>query len=660
MTIFITEFFKLDLSHLNITFSEENSILEDELIKQQSYPFKIPKTRSFINFFEFVGDNNSVDSNKYVKGILFRNDKFYNAELLVLRITSYIDAVIYYNSTKISLFDQPLKSLPWPNIDVGEDIFNFAKQTSLKDYPDTLINFTQVYAPGLYDKNEFGEYNGFINHNTGGFFRNKPEQPSNTTNNNASDTSGNTGGRRSSTTAANTTQDSGTVNVGSRFTSTDGSAGVRRASGRRIENQQVPTIINEIRPFIYIKEIIQFIFNQINYSVIGDFQTDLSLSRALQYHTNNIFYTNEDVEIIEDEIGFELLQEEENPSSLRADEYIHRLTISDHGIYNIQFTASSDAENIKPMYARVVYGDQKTSNLYSNTGSTSIILANVTVNFSFFIPKNASNNTIELIVGSHYKDTLTGNFNIKGVDFPLYKNSISLKDLLPDVTIGSYIKDFKSSFNMSSSFNDANKTVSFNFFKTATKKVDVLDLSRYNQIDPDITLNRSIGYKIEFHDEQKIYIDKTGNFTDNNTGFSNFNIPLQPLPIIFLENGINVQHVEGLSMLFYISNESALPLSYDNQNNMSYTRLGFTHHFLREWLFHQLNSESYNITIEIPVFVASKINVNTIIWMHNNYFLIHRVNKSMVNNLFEKVTLKLFKLKNIPNFTIVENELLYL
>ena len=54
MTIFITEDFRLDLSHLDIKFSDENSFFEKNLIKQQSFPFNIPNERSFIPFFEFV------------------------------------------------------------------------------------------------------------------------------------------------------------------------------------------------------------------------------------------------------------------------------------------------------------------------------------------------------------------------------------------------------------------------------------------------------------------------------------------------------------------------------------------------------------------------------------------------------------------------------
>ena len=58
MTIFTTELFKLDLTHLNIKFSDENQFFEKDLIKQQSFPFRVPRERSFLSFFEFIESHN--------------------------------------------------------------------------------------------------------------------------------------------------------------------------------------------------------------------------------------------------------------------------------------------------------------------------------------------------------------------------------------------------------------------------------------------------------------------------------------------------------------------------------------------------------------------------------------------------------------------------
>ena len=132
MTIFFTEFFKLDLSHLDIKFSEENTFFENDLIKQQSFPFRIQNERNFVPIFEFISSHNSVESNKYITGTLFQNDRYYDAELLILRISSQLEAVIYYNSQKVTIFDKNLKDLPWTSVETGDDIFPLQNQRSQK------------------------------------------------------------------------------------------------------------------------------------------------------------------------------------------------------------------------------------------------------------------------------------------------------------------------------------------------------------------------------------------------------------------------------------------------------------------------------------------------------------------------------------------------
>ena len=101
-------------------------------------------------------------------------------------------------------------------------------------------------------------------------------------------------------------------------------------------------------------------------------------------------------------------------------------------------------------------------------------------------------------------------------------------------------------------------------------------------------------------------------------------------------------------MLFYEANTEADPLVIDG--DISYSRLGFVHNFLRNWLFQKLNSEEYNFTVELPLYIASQLNSEKPIWFFNNFFLVHSLRRVNVNSLFEKITLKLFKIKNPPAF----------
>ncbi|MDG1728527.1 MAG: hypothetical protein P8I04_01470 [Algibacter sp.] len=602
MTTFITEFFKLDLSHLNIKFSEENSFFEKDLIKQQSFPFKVPKERSFMPFFEFISSHNSVESNKYIKGTLFRNDKYYQAELLVLGISKQIEVVLYYSFQKLTIFDKNLHCLPWETLDIGESIHSYAEQIVVKDYPDTVINFPSIYTPELYKDYDFGQYIGFINHNEDGGFSENLANP---------------------------------YNLPFSFYK-----------------------MNEMRPLIYLKEVVKFIFSQIGYNVTGDFITNSSIAKCLLYHENSIFYTNKDY-LFSANLNLTLSQSNVSgytPSNLTYNEYTKSTTISSYGSYKVNLNMEGEipAYNGGSVYIRCYFNGEilSTAGVNSSTDNT-VVSFDRNLEFSFDVPKNLTGSLLEIkvICVASVKNSIVGEYEIKGTIRPLYKDYISLQDLLPDITVGELINSVKESFNMTAIFDQATQTVQFNFFNSFINSQPALDLSKYTIESTPRKLNKSIGYKIPFSDGEILNLNKSGDFVTDDTGFTEKRIPLEPLPVIYIDAQANVKHQEGLSMLFFESNVDAKPLVVDG--DIAYSRIGFVHTFLRNWLFQNLNSEEYSMNIQLPLFISSKLNSESKIWFYNNYFLVHNLKRLNVNSLFEKFSLRLFKLKNYPTFNLV-------
>lgn len=602
MTIFITELFKLDLSELNIKFSEENSFFEKDLIKQQSFPFKVPRERSFMPFFEFIGSHNSVESNKYIKGTLFRNDKYYEAELLVLGVSKQIEVVLYYSFQKLTIFDKNLNSLPWETLEVGDSIHSFADQTVIKDYPDTVINFPKINTPNLYKDYEFGQYIGFINHNVDGGFSESLPNP---------------------------------YNLPFTFYK-----------------------MNEMRPFIYLKEVVKFIFNQIGYTVTGDFITNTSIRKCLLYHENSIFYTNKDYSRAEN-LSLTLTQSNVsgyNPSYLTYNEYTKNIVMSSYGSYKAKLNIEGEipAYNGGSVYIKCYFNGNLLSLAIANSSiDNTVVSFNRNLEFSFDVPKSLVGSSLEIKVYciASVKNSIDGEYEINGTLRPLYKDFISLKDLLPDITVGEFINSVKESFNMTSIFDQATQTVQFNFFNSFVDNQSALDLSKYIIDSVPRKLNKSIGYKIPFSDGEILNLNRDGAFVASESGFTEKRIPLEPLPVVYIDAQANVKHQEGLSMLFFESNVNANPLVIDG--DIAYSRIGFIHTFLRNWLFQNLNSEEYNMTIQLPLFLASKLNSESKIWFYNNYFLVHNLKRLNINSLFEKFSLRLFKLKNYPTFNLV-------
>jgi hypothetical protein len=607
MTIFITEFFKLDLTHLNVTFSEENSFFEKDLIKQQSFPFNVPYERSYIPFYDFVSSHNSQNANKYIKGVLFRNDKYFEAELLIISVSKTIKSVIYYSFDKLTIFDTKLSDLPWPTINVGTNVFDFANLVKLQNYPDTKINFVQIHDPEKYADYEFGSKVDFINHHesTEGFSEYVPNP----------------------------------LNLPFRFFK-----------------------MNEMRPFIYIKEILQFIFEQINYIVSGNFLEDSKISKALQYHNNSIFYTNNNYNF-EDELNLTLNQSivsGYSPTTTAYNEYIVSKTIAQKGSYKVTLELEGELSlsDYGNFYLKCYFNNQIISGrtaAYANYNTDgSQYTFNKSLEFKFDVPEGNVGSTLEFrfICNPFIKETIEGNYELTGTLRPLYKDAINLKDLLPDQTVGEYINAIKESFVLRTDLNTNTQNVTFSFFNSDDGDQEIIDISKYEVFQTPRQLNLSVGYKVQFNDDSTININKKGEFVTADEGFTIINLPIEPLPSIYIETQPYVQHQDALALFFYEANENARPLLIDDNEN-SYNRLGFVHQFQRQWLYQNLNSEEYNLNVDLPLYMSSKINAKSKLWFYNNFFIVHNLKRFSKNNLFERMNFRLFKLKSYPQFNFV-------
>ena len=599
MTIFITEDFRLDLSNLDITFSDENSFFEKDLIKQQSFPFNIPNERGFIPFFEFVSSHNSVDGNNVVTGFLFRNDRYYDAELMILNIDNSIKSIFYYSPDKLTIFDIPLKMLPWPVLNIGNDIYQYAKDTIAKDYPDTLINFSEVYHPEIYKDNDWGSNLKFLNKNTNGDFEKS----------------------------------------------------LKTSFG--IEVKQM----SEIRPFIYVKEIVKFIFSQIDYTVLGDFNTHASISKALQYHNNSIFYTNKDY-FLNNNLTVTLSQSNisgYSPSTVTYNKYVRIFALYSKGSYSIELNVKgSFTVANEEFYIQVYFDNQLADAAIARNNDNSTFDKSINAEIHVAAADVGKDLEIRVICSSNTKNSLEGDYEITGTERPLYKDFIDLKDLLPDKSVGEYISDLKESMSLTSVFDEPTKTVKFNFFNSTQTSIEQIDLSKYMTKSIARKLNKSLGYKISFDDGETLYMNKKGEFIPSAIGYTEFTMPLQPLKALFTEGQPAVCHQESNSILFFESNATAKPLINDGDN--LYSRLGFIHLFLRRWMYQLLNSEEYNQTLKLPIYVSSKLNSESIIWFYNNSFLVHNLQRTNLNSLFESVKFRLFKLKSYPDFNLVVDD----
>ncbi len=594
MTIFITESFKFDLTHLNIRFSDKNSFFYTDLIKQHSFPFKIPNERNFIDFYNFVSHHNSKGANKNIKGKLFRDDRFFDAELQILKIKDSIDSVFYINIEKLLILKRPLRSLPWPSIDIGSDMYTFANARKFESYPTTKINFTEVYSPETHESSKWGPYSGFINECENGTYK-EPFFDS---------------------------------------------VGVPRPR------------MTELRPFIYIQEIIVFIFAQIGYTVLGDFMTNEYLQKCQYFNPDPIYYSNAALSVTE-EIRLIFMQDAPSDDSFSRNLYRHAQTIHDHGSYNIKVKISGDfflvGDNVRLycLYNNALIGGSNRV-AYSESGSDSFSIE-IDLNIDIELGEEGGVFQIRVECEPETFYSMDVEKTTNGTERPLYYQEIELAALVPDITVSKMIESVKESFNLSSVVDNVAKTVTLDFFKLDRSTDSIINLTKHQSVEPEITLNKILGYTIKFANEEIIHLDKEGNFILDAIDFDDITIPLEPLPVNFTTEALSVQSQGGMSVLFFDNDANAKPFIGDE--TISFTREGFIHYFLRAWYYSLLNAQVYDATLNLPVYISSKLDAESQIFMHNNFFVAETINRSSINSLFEKMTMKLFKMQNKPTFT---------
>jgi hypothetical protein len=527
----------------------------------------------------------------------------YDAELMVVSIKSTIRLVVYYDFDELSIFDVNLKDLPWPSIDCGDDIFDYAEDTIVKDYPNTLINFPRIYAPELYRDYDWGTYVPFVNHTQGNRISETDLDPSNF--------------------------------IFKKY------------------------LRNEIRPFVYIKEIIRFIFDQIGYTVAGDFHSSTVIEKALMYHQNNIYYTN-DAFNLTDDITLMLHSTSAVGYPPNHREYRQEIVINDYGTYtmgiNLSYTIPDTNGGV--MFMRILWDNKLVGGLgFTNEPGEH----SENTEFQFHVEKNKAGG--KLLIQAFCLDavhsSIDADYKIEGTMRPLYHNNINVNQLFPDITVGEFITKYKDTFVLSSVFDTTNKVVYFDFYSSYINNQEPIDLSAYAERNVERKLNLNTGLRIEFNNGEKIYLDKSAKVVSDGLGFADESVALEPLPIIYNQPtssgfGANVQDQDGTSILFYDSNQYGNPLA--SQGNVSFSRIGFISAYLRGWYYQQLNGEDYRQTINLPIHISLKLNTLSKIWIYDNEFMIKKINRTPINTLVERVDLDLFKIKSHPTFNIAVDE----
>lgn len=159
MLAFIHTNFKLDLTFLQVTFTDENQWFKDDISTEISFPFEFYLDSDLSKNSGFEAHYNSVNKVTLFTGILDKDGVLVDAILkFESKIGKKISATIKAGIDSFPSFDKKLAELPLEK-KVVTDLWQEARETILKEYPETNYNFPMIHTDKY--NSDGGDFNGF-------------------------------------------------------------------------------------------------------------------------------------------------------------------------------------------------------------------------------------------------------------------------------------------------------------------------------------------------------------------------------------------------------------------------------------------------------------------------------------------------------------------
>ncbi|WP_417365873.1 hypothetical protein [Flavobacterium beibuense] len=625
MLQFISNDFKIDLTHLKIHLNDINPWLQEDLISEYSFPFDMAlkdwvKTADFSNYnsaslkTEFVGK-------LFIDGILIDS---------TLKIQEHqgdrVTGVIFAGLDGLKVLDFPLSEIPFDIVPVS-NLKEHAQSIIIQDYPDVKYNFPMIHSD-KYDpeSSEFKNFKGILNNYVDGdFIENQLQEESN-----------------------------------------------------------IDDIFNIMQPLPYLMHVLKKGFDYAGMKLEGDIVDDEDLNRALLFRDGSYYKSLSKAALPLRATVNEYYQELNDLNGIPHVQYIIEVPIERKGdyiitgsIYSLRYKGQEgpfikDASNLLLRLQKLSAGNYET--LYeggydgeevpaviSNSVITTDIDISVTLEagdvvvFTKIEPKRDS-------VPSEtpdYPDAVS--LNITPVRFrnsdgtPILSvldlDEINLSQVVPDMTLIELLSVIRKWKNFGVTM--SGKTITMDYVEKRLNRSLANDMSSYDIEEPLRTFLDERSFELLFTDGKKtesftyesVLITKTdvvfNSYTKNDNAIS---ITIDGLFYPFTDkNGANTAYAfddepSKLRLVFFRKMlEGGRPLAFDNQN-MSIRSV--YNNYYKRWLDFRVNSVSYKWDFIISAERMKEISIQSLQFAYNNYHVITELEKERITPLYWRVTAK--------------------
>lgn len=628
MLVFIHDDFKLDITYLNVTFTEQNPWMKDDFSTEFSIPFDIYLDSELSKNSGFQTHYNANSNKTIFNGWLDKDGELSKAVLKFLNIKgNQITASINAGIDNFPSFDKKLSEL---NLEIKSvpDIVLDANEVISKSYPATNYNFQMVHTD-KYDPTS-DEWNGFgkiiNNYDSGAFLTNA------------------------------------------------------------LVIDSLDLIRNIMQPFPYLMHILKAGIADSGKTLAGDILEDFELNRALvfrdgQYFAQTIkeeipavYKTNEWTALAFVNNGYQYVNYTKEITVPRKGDYIlfgdiESILYTWHPLLsNNRSRRSSVNIKISKLHLGVetVIWSQNVSRQGDGTRqlSKSIITDSLDVPVSF-----ESGDILRIIKTEPQRDqdppatpdnpealslklipTRYRNPDGSPILTVLNLNEINLTKVVPDMTFGELIKIIKNLKNYE--FIPDGDLVYMNKIQKKLNRGSAKNLTDFEIDEPEREFHEDREYELAFTDGSanetykfdSVLISASTVLVTNykaKTTVSSIKIDALPLPVI-ARNGVTTSYnfedqPSKLRLVFKKEQEGGAPVGFWNEK-MTIPKLYENDY--KDWIDFRINSIAWNWEFVVSVEKFREITIQTLLYAYQNYHVFSEIEKERLNSIYWRITAK--------------------
>jgi hypothetical protein len=625
MLLFIHNNFKLDLTYLQVTFSEQNQWFKDDFSTEISFPFDLYLDSELSKNSGFQDHYNANISQTIFNGVLDKDGTLVDAVLKFESIIGKtISALLNAGLDNFPSFNKKLSDLPLEKKSVS-DIVVDAESVIFKDYPETNYNFPMVHTNKYDPSNE--EWNGFekiINKfKNGAFVKNE------------------------------------------------------------MQDSDSDLIKNIIQPLPYAIHVLKTGIEDAGFILEGDILNDLDLKQALLFRDGDYFerlkedlipmvYQNNqwdslgyirsgyqhvsfDKEIVIEKKGNYLLQGE-------IVAFVYRYT----GLGLPASTISIEIEKITPTGTTQLYiieengGEHPSS---ENFGWTTSLNIDMSISFNagdkIRIKKFEARRDLLPSPTPDYPEAISLNLipvrylNPDGSPILSVLNlkEIDLKRVVPDMNFRDYVIALKNWKNYG--FVPDGKIIRMDLIDPQLDRTKAISLTDEEIEEPKRTFHDSRQFELSFSEGRSnsnykydsVLVTKEGNVINDyvaKENVSQIKIDALPLPVVTksgIKTALSFEDETSKLRLVFMKKVIAggAPMSYLNENVLL-PKIALTNY--KNWLNFRINSQGWDWDFLISVEKFKEIKLQSLIYAYKNYHLFSEIQKERLDKSWWRISAK--------------------